>query len=53
MEVYDFDEVGEIFDVGFVLVVDELFVFLFGIDWDGKINGLMVVWLVFIYWVWS
>ena len=43
VEVHYFDEAGETFDVGFVLAVDELFVLLLGIDWDGKINGLTAV----------
>lgn len=49
VEVHDFDEAGETFDVGFVLAVDELFVLLLGIDWDGKINGLTAVRLASIH----
>lgn len=47
--VHDFDEAGETFDVGFVLAVDELFVLLLGIDWDGKINGLTAIRLASIH----
>lgn len=42
VEVYNFAD-DEIFNVGFVIAMDPLFVLLLGIDWDGKINGLTAI----------
>lgn len=42
VEVYNFKG-DDIFNVGFVISIDPLFVLLLGIDWDGKINGLTAV----------
>lgn len=42
VEAYNFDD-DDIFNVGFVIAMDPLFVLLLGIDWDGKINGLTAI----------
>lgn len=42
VEVYNFTD-DDVFNVGFVIAMDPLFVLLLGIDWDGKINGLTAV----------
>lgn len=42
VEVYNFQD-DDIFNVGFVIAIDSLFVLLLSIDWDGKINGLTAV----------
>lgn len=42
VEVYNFKG-DDIFNVGFVIAIDQLFVLLLSIDWDGKINGLTAV----------
>ena len=42
VEVYNFND-DDLFNVGFVIAMDPLFVLLLGIDWDGKINGLTAV----------
>ena len=48
VEVYNFDD-DDIFNVGFVIAIDPLFVLLLGIDWDGKINGLTAIRLTSIH----
>lgn len=48
VEVYNFDG-DDIFNVGFVIAIDPLFVLLLSIDWDGKINGLTAVRLASIH----
>ncbi|WP_295728508.1 hypothetical protein [uncultured Limosilactobacillus sp.] len=42
VEVYNFVS-DDMFNVGFVIAFDPLFVLLLGIDWDGKINGLTAI----------
>ncbi len=39
VEVYGFND-PEMFDIGYVVGIDDEFVLLLGHDWDGKINGL-------------
>lgn len=39
VEVYGFND-PELFDIGYVVGIDDSFVLLLGHDWDGKINGL-------------
>lgn len=48
VELYNFND-DDMFDVGFVIAVDELFVLLLGLDWDGKINGLTAIRLASIH----
>ncbi|HJF54116.1 MAG TPA: hypothetical protein K8W06_03080 [Limosilactobacillus coleohominis] len=48
VEVYNFAD-DDIFNVGFVIAIDPLFVLLLGIDWDGKINGLTAIRLASIH----
>ena len=48
VEVYNFND-DDMFDVGFVVAIDELFDLLLGLDWDGKINGLTAIRLTSIH----
>ena len=41
IEIYNLDSTDS-FDVGFVIAMDQLFALLLVLDWDGKVNCLLV-----------